>query len=133
MGFSNAIEGLRSVLSEKHTAQGNGRDMVIYSRIPTVDIKDAEDTFFKLQEKYRGYQAELNSMKHQIEVALQKDDREKSQKEIEESKNYQAEVKALIAQISAYRKDAIKAMQSLKIVIPDSLKSVYETVSKMGK
>ena len=46
---------------------------------------------------------------------------------------YQAEVKALIAQISAYRKDAIKAMQSLKIVIPDSLKSVYETVSKMGK
>jgi seryl-tRNA synthetase len=107
--------------------------MVIYSRIPTVDIKDAEDTFFKLQEKYRGYQAELNSMKHQIEVALQEDDRAKSQKEIEESKNYQAEVKALIAQISAYRKDAIKAMQSLKIVIPDSLKSVYETVSKMGK
>ena len=133
MGFSNAIEGLRSVLSEKHTAQGNGRDMVIYSRIPTVDIKDAESTFFKLQEKYRGYQAELNSMKHQIEVTLQEDDREKSQKEIEESKNYQAEVKALIAQISAYRKDAIKAMQSLKIVIPDSLKSVYETVSKMGK
>lgn len=133
MCFSDAIKDLRNVLTETHKAQGNGRDTVIYTRIPTVDIKDAEDTFFKLQEKYRGYQAELNSMKHQIEVALQEDDREKSQKEIEESKNYEAKMTAINAEIYAYKKELIKSMQSLKIVIPDSLKNVYESISKIGK
>ena len=132
-GFSNAKEDLTRILSEKHTAQGNGRDTVIYTRTPTVSLETVESVFFNIQEKYRGFQAELNSMKHQIEVALQEDDREKSQKEVEETKNYQNECKALLSQISAYRKDAIKAMQSLKIVIPDSLKNVYETVSQMGK
>lgn len=131
--FANARENLIEVMYEKHTAQGNGRDMVIYTRTPTVSITDVEDTFFKLQNSYREYQAELNSMKHQIEVALQTDDREKSQKETEEAKAYQDTMRVINSRISEYKKDMVKTMQELKIIIPDSLKPIYDTISKIGK
>jgi len=132
-GYATAKDDLIKILSEKHTTSGSGRDLVIYTRIPTVSIEDVNNTFFTLQEEYRGYQAELNSMKHQIELALQEDDREKSQKEEEESKAYQADSRVISAQISNYRKEMVRKMQSLKIVIPDSLKGIYESISKIGK
>ena len=132
-GFSNAKEDLIKILSERHKAQGNGRDTIIYSYTPTVRLKDVEHTFFALQEKYRGYQAELNSMKHQIEVAIQDDEREKTLKEEDETKQYKVECNAIFPQLSKYKNDTIKAMQSLKIVIPDSLKGIYSTISEMGK
>lgn len=132
-GFSNARESFIEKLSEKHSINGGGRDTVIYSYIPTVAKEDVEDTFFKLQNSYREFQAELNSMKHQIEVALQEDDREKSQKETEERDIYLAEMQSVVSKISSYRKEKVREAQSLKIVIPDSLKSVYETVSNIGK
>ena len=121
------------ILSERHKAQGSGRDTVIYTYTPTVSLDKVEETFFNLQNKYRGYQAELNSMKHQIEVALQADDRDKSQKEIEEAQQYKVECNPIIAKIIAYRKEAIQTAQSMKIVIPDSLKETYNTISEMGK
>ena len=133
MGFSNAKEDLIKILSERHKAQGNGRDTIIYSYTPTVRLKDVEHTFFVLQDKYRGYQAELNSMKHQIEVAIQDDEREKTLKEEDETKQYKVECNAIFPQLSKYKNDTIKAMQSLKIVIPDSLKGIYSTISEMGK
>ena len=133
MGFSNAKEDLIKILSERHKAQGNGRDTIIYSYTPTVRLKDVEHTFFALQDKYRGYQAELNSMKHQIEVAIQDDDREKTLKEEDETKQYKVECNAIFPQLSKYKNNTIKAMQSLKIVIPDSLKGIYSTISEMGK
>lgn len=133
MGFSNAKEDLIKILSERHKAQGNGRDTIIYSYTPTVRLKDVEHTFFALQNKYRGYQAELNSMKHQIEVAIQDDEREKTLKEEDETKQYKVECNAIFPQLSKYKNDTIKAMQSLKIVIPDSLKGIYSTISEMGK
>lgn len=133
MGFSNAREDLIKILSERHKAQGNGRDTVIYSYTPTVNIKDVENTFFSLQNNYREFQAELNSMKHQIEVAIQDDDREKTLKEEEETKQYKVECNAIFPQLSLYKKDLIRNAQSLKIRIPDSLKGVFKAISEMGK
>lgn len=132
-GFSNAREDLIKILSERHKAQGNGRDTVIYSYTPTVNIKNVEDTFFSLQNTYREYQAELNSMRHQIEVAIQDDDREKTLKEEEETKQYKVECNAIFPQLSLYKKDLIRSAQSLKIRIPGSLKGVFKTISEMGK
>ena len=133
MEFSNARENLIKILSERHKAQGNGRDTIIYSFTPTVALSDVEDTFFHLQDTYRGYQAELNSMKHQIEVAIQDDEREKSLKEEEETKQYKVECNAIFPQLSSYKNARIREAQSLLIRIPDSLKGVYNSISKMGK
>ena len=131
--FSDARESFIEKLSEKHSIQGGGRDTIIYSYIPTVTKEDVEDTFFKLQNDYREFQAELNSMKHQIEVALQEYDREISQKETEEREIYLASIKSISSKISSYRKEKVREAQSLKIVIPDSLKGIYDTISKIGK
>lgn len=131
--FFSAKDELAKVMTQRNTIQGSGRDTVIYTRIPTVSMEEVEEVFFKLQDKYRSYQAELNSMKHQIEVALQEDDREKSQKELLEAQAYRDENSLVEAQIADYKREALKVAQSLKIVIPNSLKSIYETISKIGK
>lgn len=131
--FAEARESLMKVVSERYTTNGNGRDLVIYKRTPTVGVSEVDETFFALQDKYREYQAELNSMKHQIEEQLQEDDREKSALETSETQAYQAERLAVNAKISEYKKEAVRKAQSLKIVIPDSLKDIYSSISKMGK
>jgi hypothetical protein len=132
-GFSNAREALTKAINEPNSVNGNGRDMVIYTKVPTVSVEEVDNTFFALQNTYRAAQAELNSMKHQIDTTYQEDDREKSAKEAEESANYQAEVKAVYTKIAAYRKELVAQAQNLKIIIPDSLKPIYDKVSKMGK
>lgn len=131
--FAEAKERLSKALNEAVKSSGTGRETVLYSYIPTVSEDDVEETFFALQNEYRGYQAELNSLKHQIEVALQEDDREKSQKELLEAQAYRDENSLVEAQIADYKREALKVAQSLKIVIPNSLKSIYETISKIGK
>lgn len=131
--FSEAREDLMKIVSERFTTNGNGRDLVIYKRTPTVGVSEVDDAFFKLQNKYREFQAELNSMKHQIEVELQEDDREKSALESKEAQEYRGERLAVNAKISEYKKEEVRKAQALKITIPDSLRDIYSSISKMGK
>lgn len=131
--LSVARNDLIKAISEPTTVNGSGRDMVIYYRKPSVEIVNVEKTFFELQNEYREYQAELNSMKHQIEVTLQEDDREKTQREKIAYNNYASEREKIQLQILEARKELVRQAQSLKITIPDSLKPVYEVISKLGK
>lgn len=126
-------EALHKVLMESHEVKGEGRDMVIYTKTPSVSPTLVEDTFFNLQAKYREYQAELNSMKHSIETALQEDERQKSLKEKEEYSRYKTEYNEVLAMTKCYHMEAIASAQALKIVVPDSLKSDLNSLNKVGK
>lgn len=131
--FSEAKANLIKVLSEPHRLVGDGMNSILHTYIPTVQLDDVESTFFELQESYRAKQAELNSMKHCIELALQEDDREKSQKEREELEAYKSEQRVVTSKIEERRKEMVREAQALKIIIPDSLKGTYESISKIGK
>ena len=131
--FAIAKDNLTKAISEPNTVSGNGRDTVIYHKKPSVILHDVEDTFFKLQNEYRSYQSELNSMKHQIEITIQEDDRDKTMKERAAYQKYSSEMQAVLMQINEARNELIRQAQALKITIPDSLKPIYDTVSKMGK
>ena len=86
-----------------------------------------------LQQTYREYQAELNSIKHEIEEKVNKDTAEKNIAYAEACKTYSDTMKVLDAELTRKRKEAVTAASNLKIVIPDSLKDIYEKVSKLGK
>ena len=131
--FAREREALCKVISEPNRINGNGRDMVIYTMIPTVSTAVADDTFFVLQNKYREYQAELNSLKHQIELAVQADDREKSLKEEAEQQAYRLEMNEIRAKCNVYKGERVREAQALKIIIPDSLQAIYQRVAQMGK
>lgn len=131
--YAKERENLHKILSEPNTIQGSGRDTVIYSRIPSITKTEVEDTFIELQAVYRGYQAELNALKYSIESALNKDKTEKNLKYESELKAYENSMALINAQLKSKIHEAAIAAQNLKIIIPDSLKPIYDRIQQLGK
>lgn len=131
--YSREKKILEKIIRKPYTTEGSGRDCVITTRTPSVSIDEVNSVFFDLQNTYRGYQAELNSMKHEIETLMQKDDAEKSAKETEEYQAYKTSYDVVVSRLTAYRKELVIGAQNLKIQIPDSLKTIYYAVANAGK
>ena len=131
--YATERDQLQKIIHEPNTVSGSGRDALLYSRKPSLDPQEVEDTFMSLQQTYREYQAELNSIKHEIEETLNKDTADKNIRYSEACKAYSDTMKVLDAELTRKRKEAVTAASNLKIVIPDSLKDIYEKVSKLGK
>ena len=131
--FAKEREQLQKILHEPHKVSGSGRDTLLYSYKPSVFSGDVEDTFMDLQQTYRGYQAELNSLKHQVQEAVQLDQATKNGQYSLELQNWQGQMNVIDAILKEKRHQATVAAQNLKIIIPDSLKPIYEKVQKVGK
>lgn len=131
--LSEARNRFFDILSEPNQATGSGRDTVVYHYEPTVSKEELDAVYFRLQQKYREFQAELNSMKHDIELARQHDDREKQALEVKESHEYASKMRIVSEQCAEYRKKAVADAQALKITIPDALRDTYKRVSETGK
>ncbi|MBP5722164.1 MAG: hypothetical protein J6X18_01075 [Bacteroidales bacterium] len=142
--FSKARETMLDRLNNPRDVSANGRDTIVYLYEPSINPKDVEDKFMELQNKYRDFQAELNSMKHEIELALDEDTRTKNLeyetaynnyrvKYQEECDNFRHTMEAKSAELKTRKNEALQTIRNLKIVIPDSLKGVYEEVSSLGK
>ena len=86
-----------------------------------------------LQQEYRTYQAELNSMKHEIESAVQKDTREKNLEYVQKLDEYKNKMSVADALLTSKKKEELEEISKLKIIIPDSLKGIYDKVQNLGK
>ena len=131
--FAKEREQLQKILHEPHKVSGSGRDTLLYNYTASVPTSEVEDTFMDLQQTYRGYQAELNSLKHQIQEAVQLDQATKNGQYSLELQNWQGQMTVIDAILKEKRHQATVAAQNLKIIIPDSLKPIYEKVQKVGK
>lgn len=126
-------EQLHKVIHNPNEVSGNGRDTIIYSRKPSLPSDMVEDAFMSLQQTYREYQAELNSIKHEIEDTVNKDTARKNIAYEEKMSDYRNIMLSVSAQLATKRKEAVTAASNLKIIIPDALKDVYEDVKELGK
>lgn len=124
---------LKDVIAHPHKVQGSGRDTLMYTRTPSIDVKVVDDTFMSLQQKYREYQAELNSIKYEIEDTVNKDTAKKNIEYTEAVKTYRNQMAELDAELTRKRKEAVTAASNLKIIIPESLKGIYDKVQALGK
>jgi hypothetical protein len=131
--FSEARNRMYDVINEPHKVSGSGRDTVIYSYEPTMDSSEVDSMFMELQNQYRSYQAELNSMKHSIETAIQDDRNKKNSEYAKAFQEYSIKAKDAQNILECKRLELQKEIQDMKIIIPDSLKPVYEEVSALGK
>ena len=52
---------------------GSGRDALCYTKTPSISEDVVEEKFFELQAKYRSYQAQLNSLKHELDCAVEQE------------------------------------------------------------
>ena len=138
--FTNARNNMFDAIHNPRTVSGNGRDTVVYHYVPSIDTQEVEDEYMSLQDRYRSYQAELNGMKHEIEVALENDKIAKDSEYKEKWQTYQGEYNKyshqlveLSNRLTEVKNQKLAELQKLKIIIPDSLKPIYEEVSKLGK
>jgi hypothetical protein len=72
-------------------------------------------------------------MKYQVETAIQEDKSVKNAVYSQKMKDYTNEMAVLNARLREFVYVATIEAQNLKIIIPDSLKPVFEKVQKMGK
>ena len=131
--YSRARRELLERQQKPHQLRDSGRDAIIYHYTPSISYSMVDDLFNRLQKLHREYQAELNSMKFEMEKAIKAD---KLNKEIEFNKKYCAYsefIQNLQNELSLYKLEKCKEIDSFKIVIPNDLQQTYEAVKALGK
>lgn len=103
-------------------------DDKLYTYAYSCDEKLIEDKFFELQSQHRSINAELNSIKYNISAKVMETNLER----IKLNSSYDKEEELYNKELSNHLKEFIliesKRVGDLKIVIPDSLKAIYETL-----
>ena len=115
----------------------NGSETVIHKYTPTVDIVTVDKVFNDLQVRYRTIQAELNGMKKRIQDTIDAEklriDQEyaKAKREYDrQAKDLERAIEDIFNQEEIHRKELLKEVQALKIVIPNRLRSIYDALTR---
>lgn len=131
--LSNARKDLNNKLQNPIETEINGRDTLIYKYSTIYCHSDIEDIFFELQTKQREAQAELNGMKHKMEIAIEEDGAKKNDIWKEQLAEYKLKEAEYLSKYKEYCDEQRKLIRNLKIVIPNNLKSIYDKINGLGK
>lgn len=126
--FAIARDNFTEKLSKPRKTSGSGRDMVIYTYTPSVSQEEVESTFMDLQETYRNYQSELNSMKYEIEETVKASKIDCMNKNNISYAAYSTEQQKYTNELALLREKEAARISHLKIVIPDALQDIYNQV-----
>lgn len=131
--LSEARKQYMKIMCQEAEIDGSGRDTLLYRHEPSVELADLEACFFTLQSEYRKAQAELNGYNHNIEEALRDDEERKRGEYNVKNADYLVEMAKLEKEFNLYKEQEQRRIARLKIVIPNDLKEIYDTVSNLGK
>lgn len=131
--LSIARKELKDKIQHPHVVEGKGRDTLIYTYVPTIEITDVDNVFFELQRKHREVQAQLNSMKYSCEQAINESTNRENSEFKAASLKYQAELQDILASFKIWRDEKSQEYSKLKIVIPHSLLGIYNIINSLGK
>ena len=142
--ISKARKKLLSIISNPSEIKGEGRDTIITYYTPSVSVQDVDKLFFELQGLHRASQAELNSLKSQAKAWCDKSNLENLAEYKTALADYYAKKRALDKKreeteklyYSSKKEESLKALNeinSLKIVIPDNLREIYEAINSLTK
>lgn len=137
--YSKARKNAHSAWNNPITKEGTGRDMILYYKNPSVTIEQVDEMFFKLQDTYRAYEKELNQMKAEIKNSVNDLTRQANaeyQKQLDDyaaqRKEYNAKWAELRTQFNTWKTNELERISKYKIIIPDSLKSIFKTLQSIG-
>lgn len=131
--YSNARKKLAKVTNAPYEVHGEGRDAMVYEYDRTVSLEDADEMFFKLQAEHRANQAELNKILHDIDEQVREANMAQNAQYAEKLREWDVAGKKQLTEFEAWKSEETKRISDLKIVIPDHLKGIYETVNALGK
>ena len=131
--LSDARKELKDKLQHPHKVDGKGRDALIYTYTPTVDVAEIDNVFFELQKKHREIQAQLNAIKYNCKQAINESTNKVNTEYMAASQKYQAELKDVLGAFKTWKDEKSQEYSKLKIVIPHSLMGIYNTINSLGK
>ena len=131
--LSDARKELKDKLQHPHKVDGKGRDALIYTYTPTVDVVEVDNVFFELQKKHREVQAQLNAMKYNCEQAINESTNKVNTEYMTALQKYQAELKDVLGAFKTWKDEKSQEYSKLKIVVPNSLLGIYNTINSLGK
>lgn len=131
--FNKERSRLHDIVVAPYSTSGEGTNMVVYAYAPTISPEEVDNKFAYLQQLYRENQAQLNSIKHQIETTILKDATEKNEQYKVAYDEYHRKELARSIEIQNKRNAEVQRISDLKIIIPDSLKQIFEKVQSYGK
>lgn len=130
--LSNALKNVKSKILNPISTRGEGRDLTITKYSASIDPAEVEKRMMVLQEKHRSYQAELNGIKHKLEVMVQEDTAKKQSEFTNAYSEWTKEINRLEQVAEEARLKELEIARGLKIVIPDALRKAYDIVKAAG-
>lgn len=131
--LANAREQLNERIKNPKTVEGAGRDALIYTYTPTVELDMVDKVYFAVQKEFREIQASLNAIKFDCQKAVKESEIEVQTAYADACNKYQAELTRIQNDMSIYKKERVREIGNFKIVIPNSLTDIYEQVAHLGK
>ena len=131
--LSDARNELKDKLQHPHKVDGKGRDALIYTYTPTASTALIDNVFFELQKKHREIQAQLNAMKYNCEQAINESTNKVNTEYMTALQKYQAELKDVLGAFKTWKDEKSQEYSKLKVVIPNSLLGIYNTINSLGK
>ena len=131
--FSIARADLSNKINNPVKKEGSGRDTIITTYTPSVQLKEVDDLLFSMRVTHREAQSRLNGYKHKIDTAVRADQIEKTAKYAAEYDEYTELRSALYAKFEAWKKEELARIEKLKIVTPNNLIETYKKVNAFGK
>ncbi len=131
--FASARDALDRRLQTPKEVKGDGRDTLIYTFTPTVATGEVDEVYFRLQKQYREAQARVNSSKYECQKAVKESEVAVETRYAEELNAYNDELRQINARLSAHIKARVKEIGDYKIIIPQSLREIFDEVSRLGK
>ena len=131
--LSDARKELKDKIYHPHKVDGKGRDAVIYTYTPTTSLAIVYNVFYELQKKHREIQAQLNAMKYSCEQAINKSTNKVNTEYMAASQKYQAELKGILGAFKTWKDEKSQEYSKLKIIVPNFLLGIYNTINSLGK
>lgn len=131
--FSIARKTLKDKDSNPISIQGQGIDAMVRTYSSPFTIESVEDKFFELQQLHRTLQAELNGIKYSIKKEAEERNARIDNAFKKDYFEYTGLAQALANEFEIYINSERARIESLKIIIPNDLKPIYEYVNSLGK
>lgn len=131
---------------EVHTAkncpiykEGSGRDLILYYQDPTIKVEEVDNMFMSLQDTYRSYEKELNSLKAELKEEVNKlsnareqEYREKMAEFKAKYDRYNSELGELRSRFNSWKTSEMERISKLKIALPKDLLDVFEEIKRQS-
>lgn len=126
--FYEAKQKLNDIVNNPAKVDGNGRDCIIYKYKESVSQSDVQETWDKLNDYLRSKEAQLNSMKYEIENTIRETNIKIDGEFKKAYDEFCSKKKAFNFDYEEYKTKCKNYISTLKIVIPEDLIDIYEKV-----